>query len=155
MERKGQLIQLSWNKKNGGNKMELEKKISIHYQINPFMEGEGFLFEIEKGDLPYAVFGSDCMEVARAVEGKAMPYRKRESTGELVPACFDVKTELYNILRRVISIVEEDGSVKLGEHSSEDLFPKICGIAVKDANVADQVAFLLEEKGYSLEKKFH
>lgn len=134
--------------------MELEKKISIHYQTNPFMEGEGFLFEIEKGDLPYALFGSECVEVARAVEGKAMPYRKRESTGELVPACFDVKTELYNILRRVISIVEEDGSVKLGEHSPEDLFPRICGVAVGDANVAHQIVKLFEKKGYEVIKRY-
>jgi len=135
--------------------MQLEKKINVHYQTNPFMEGEGFLFEVEKGDLPYAIFGSDCVEVARAVGGKAIPYRRREESGELVPANLDVRTELYNLLKDVGPTVGEDGSITFGERSAEDLLPRITGIAVKDPITAHKVAFLLRDRGYTLEKKFH
>ena len=65
--------------------MKLEKKVNVHYQTNPLMEEEGFLFEVEKGDLPYSIFGNDCVEVAKAVspehktgEWVALPYRRRE-----------------------------------------------------------------------------
>ena len=135
--------------------MKLEKKINVHYQTNPLMEGEGFLFEVEKGDLPYGIFGKDCVEVARAVEGKAIPYRRREESGELVPANLDVRTELYNFLKDVGPTVGEDGSITFGGRSADDLLPRVTGIAVKDAVIAHQVAFLLKDRGYTLEKKFH
>ncbi len=134
--------------------MELEKKINVHYQTSSLIEGEAFLFEIEKGDLPYAIFGSDCMEIARAIGKEVIPYRIRESTGELVPASFDARGELYNDLMSGVFSFDENGEVRLGGKPGSDFLPNVGGVAVKDANLAHHVAKLFEERGYHLVKKY-
>lgn len=141
--------------------LNLAKKVNVNYGANPFMDGEGFLFEVDKADLPYGVFGSDCVEVARTVSpehktGKwdAVPYRRRECNGELVPADVDVRKELYDILRTVPPTVGEDGSIAFGERGAKDLFPRVAGVAVKDSNVAHRVAQLFEERGYEVTRAY-
>ena len=141
--------------------LNLAKRITVHFEANPLAEGENFLFEVDKADLPYGVFGKDCVEVARILSPEhktgrwdAVPYRRRESNGELVPATVDVRKELYDILRTVPLAVGADGSIRFGDRDAKDLFPKVTGVAVKDSNVAHKVAQLFEERGYEVNKAY-
>ncbi len=141
--------------------LNLAKKITVYFKANQLAEGESFLFEVDQADLPYGVFGKDCVEVARIVSPEhntgrwdAVPYRRRESNGELVPATVDVRKELYDILKTVPPTIAEDGSIKFGDRDANDLFPRVTGVAVQDSNVAQRVAQLFEERGYELTKAY-
>jgi hypothetical protein len=126
--------------------LDLVKRVTVHYKASPLMDGEGFLFEVDQADLPYEIFGKDCVEIARTVSPGAIPYRLRD--GEIVTV--DVRRELADVLRTVSPTLGEDGLIGFGK----DLFPRITGVAVKDSDVAHRVGELFEDRGYEIIKAY-
>ena len=135
--------------------MNLTKQVTVNFGNTLVLDGEGFLFEVADSDLPYKLIGRDCVQVAQlAGEGAVVFCRK--NNGELVstPAR---NQGLYDILKTAVPTVSPDGQVAFGDRDVTDIseiFPRIRGVAVKDAKDAQRVSRLFEQRGYEMRKEY-
>ncbi|MBW3013321.1 hypothetical protein KY340_03885 [Candidatus Woesearchaeota archaeon] len=147
--------------------LNLTKRVKVDYTETPHYEGsKSFLFEVDKGDLPYDVFGFDCVAVLKAVspdsergEWNAKLFRRRKASGEIVQPesgkpDFDVGAELHTALRTKGFDFREDGRVFLGDKAAEDFMPQVTGVVVQDANIAQRVSEEFERRGYLVERVY-
>jgi len=59
--------------------MNFKRQVNVTFGKNPIVDGEAFLFEVAPSDVPYGIYGRDCVQIAQVVGQGAIPFcRKRD-----------------------------------------------------------------------------
>ncbi|HLC85171.1 MAG TPA: hypothetical protein VJH22_05250, partial [Candidatus Nanoarchaeia archaeon] len=105
-------ILLSQSIVQGGHTMNFKRQVNVTFGKNPIVDGEAFLFEVAPSDVPYGIYGRDCVQIAQVVGQGAIPFcRKRD--GKLISA-EQRDRNLYTLLTTAIPSVR-GGKVFMGD----------------------------------------
>lgn len=139
-------------------KMELEKKVELDFVKNPWREEKCFAFEVIPGDLPYEIYGKDCIDIAKEANTKHIDQHyikafRKKSNGEFVKSENELKKQQF-ITLKVVAPEIIDGKTYYDKIPIEDIFPKIKGIATWEPKAANLISELFENRGYEIIKKY-